>query len=227
MSFTVRRGFGVQDSLWGNAIGKIYDNCVRIFIYLQREQWLGEILWLNELLVKMIDEQPSCPVYSRTLMDGAVWVQIIFNWDMCYWCCPSAMYSVGRTTSTFSRFILPVKIDLIKSTIWCLFSNPNLHNVLEWTFDRQGGAGNQPLKKMEIKWPSQQLRSMIILVTGLLFIPPLAPVPFLGTDRSGEDRGKSSGQLQVASPSFMLMLSTGGEWCTENEYSSTLLAFLH
>lgn len=38
-------------------MGKIYDKCVRFFISLQREQWLGEILWLNELLVKMMDER--------------------------------------------------------------------------------------------------------------------------------------------------------------------------
>lgn len=49
------------------------DNCVTFFIYLQREQWLGEILWLYELLLKMMDEQVELSsVFQNTNGWGSV-----------------------------------------------------------------------------------------------------------------------------------------------------------
>lgn len=62
---------------------------------------------------------------------------------------------------------------------------------------------------------------MTILVTGLLFVVPLVQCHSQSLQALGENRGKSNNPLQVASPSFMLMLNTDGGLCTDNEHHST------
>lgn len=147
-----------------------------------------------------------------------IWLCESLNSDTSSWCCPRVMCSVGRTTSASLSLIHPVKRDLIKSTIQCLFRKPNLHKCL---CDRQGVAQQQPLKKIEVKWPLQNFGCVTILVTGLLFIVPLVQCHSQSLRAVRESRGKSNNYLQVASPSFMLMLNTDGELCTENENHST------
>lgn len=62
---------------------------------------------------------------------------------------------------------------------------------------------------------------MTILVTGLLFIVPLVQYHSQSLRTLRENRGESNNHLQVASPSFMLLLSTDGKLCTESEHHST------
>lgn len=144
----------------------------------------------------------NCPVYSKTLVDLAVWIQIILNSDMSYWCCPHVMCSVGRTTSAALRLIHPVKIDLIKSTIWYLFSNPNLHNKLEWTYvTHKVWLSSSLWRKLKL---SGLCGCMTILVTGYhsgyLFVVSLVQCHSQSLQALGENRGKSNNPLQVASP---------------------------
>lgn len=64
-------------------------------------------------------------------------------------------------------------------------------------------------EEMEGRWPLQQLGCTTILGTGLLFIPQLAPTPFLGTQSS---RGRQRKKQQSVTSCLTLFHTYAKSW---------------
>lgn len=161
----------------------------------------------------------ECPVYPQTAMDWAVWVQVTLNCDTHYWGCPATTYSVGRAASASPMFILPVKMDLLKSSHLCLTSYvfSLIQNLCVWVEETYVTDMVGISHSLWRKWKFSILHGSSGVCPfwwqGCCWFLYEPQYSFSTTTALIEETGQSSALLQVASPCFVLtcMLSTKGE----------------